>query len=55
MDREFGLNKQLWWQVIPKEEWDTVDFDKLDKETLEAITPSNIPESFKPKPLRNEF
>jgi len=54
IDREFGLTKKLWWQVIPKEKWATVDFEKLDKETLEEITPHDIPESFKPKALRSE-
>jgi len=54
IDRDFGLTKKLWWQVVPKEKWDTVDFETLDKKTLEEITPPNIPESFKPKVLRNE-
>ncbi|OUM61812.1 glycosyltransferase family 17 protein [Piromyces sp. E2] len=54
IDRSFGLTKKLWWQVIPKDQWETVDFEKLDKKTLEEITPADIPEVLKPKALRNE-
>jgi len=54
IDRSFGLTKKLWWQVIPKDQWATVDFEKLDRETLEEITPSEIPDVLKPKALRNE-
>jgi len=54
LDRQFGLTKKLWWQQIPKEEWSTVDFDTLDKETLEKMTPANIPNHIKPKPLRDD-
>ncbi|ORX83290.1 hypothetical protein BCR32DRAFT_292106 [Anaeromyces robustus] len=39
LDREFGLSKKLWWEVIPKEEWDTVDFNLLDDTILDEIEP----------------
>ncbi|ORX81365.1 hypothetical protein BCR32DRAFT_293309 [Anaeromyces robustus] len=55
LDRQFGLTKKLWWQQIPKEEWSTVDFEKLDKEILEKIIPENLPENLKPKALRNNL
>jgi len=41
IDRDFGLSKNLWWEVIPKEDWSTVDFNELEKEKLEKIKPLN--------------
>ncbi|OUM70592.1 glycosyltransferase family 17 protein, partial [Piromyces sp. E2] len=39
LDRNFGLTKKLWWEVIPKKNWNTVDFKKIDKATLDQISP----------------
>jgi hypothetical protein len=39
IDREFGFSKKLWWEVIPKQEWATVDFSKLDNKILDEISP----------------
>jgi len=47
IDREYGFEKKIWWQVIPKEQWETVRFEELDEETLNQITPSILSETFK--------
>jgi len=47
IDRDYGLEKKLWWQVIPKEEWKTVRFEQLDEKILNEITPQFISESFR--------
>jgi len=47
IDRDYGFEKKIWWQVIPKEQWDTVRFEELDENTLKMITPSQLSESFK--------
>ncbi|ORX59152.1 hypothetical protein BCR36DRAFT_342955 [Piromyces finnis] len=39
LDRDYGLSKRLWWEVIPKEEWSTVDFNQLSNKVLDEITP----------------
>ncbi|ORX59154.1 hypothetical protein BCR36DRAFT_408681 [Piromyces finnis] len=39
LDRDYGLSKRLWWEVIPKEEWSTVDFNQLNNTVLNEITP----------------
>ena len=39
LDRNFGFTKKLWWEVIPKEDWDTVDFDTLDPRIKKQISP----------------
>jgi len=47
IDRDYGFDKKIWWQVIPKEQWSNVRFEKLDKDTLDQITPSILSDSFK--------
>eukprot|EP00833_Pecoramyces_ruminatium_P012734 jgi/Orpsp1_1/1186766/evm.model.d7180000053157.1 len=47
IDRDFGLEKKLWWQVIPKEEWKTVRFETLNETIIDEIIPSVIPKSFR--------
>jgi len=39
IDREYGITKKLWWEIIPKQEWATVKFSKLDNNVLDKITP----------------
>jgi len=40
LDREFGFTKNLWWKIIPKEKWSTINFSKLGSETLKKISPT---------------
>jgi len=47
IDRDYGFEKKIWWQVIPREQWDTVRFEELDEDILKKITPSQLSESFK--------
>lgn len=51
IDRDFGLEKKLWWQIIPKGEWKTVHFENLDKEILKSLMPKGIPKSLKEQML----
>jgi len=51
LDRDFGLDKKIWWQVIPKEQWKTVHFEELDPQILDQITPTNMTETFKKEML----
>jgi len=39
LDRDFGFTKKLWWEVIPKKEWETIDFNKLNSTILNLIEP----------------
>ena len=47
IDRDYGFEKKIWRQVIPREQGDTVLFEELDEDTLKKITPSQLSESFK--------
>jgi hypothetical protein len=51
VDRDFGLTKDLWWQVIPKKLWKTVRFEKLDSETIDKLMPSIYSDLFKKEML----
>ncbi|OUM59017.1 glycosyltransferase family 17 protein [Piromyces sp. E2] len=43
-ERKFGFNKPLWWQVISKNEWETVNLNKLDYRGVgSAISPFICP------------
>jgi len=47
IDRDFGFDKKIWWQVIPKDQWSTVRFEELDEDTLNLITPPILSDSYK--------
>ncbi|OUM62835.1 glycosyltransferase family 17 protein [Piromyces sp. E2] len=53
LDREYGFEKKLWWQVVPKEQWKTVHFDELSSDEIKEITPKIISKSFKSQMLKN--
>jgi len=53
IDRDFGINKKLWWEIIPKKEWSTVRFEKLDKNTLDKIIPPSISETYRKEMLES--
>jgi len=52
IDRDHGLDKKLWWEVVPKEEWKTVRFETLDDSLLKEIIPKNLPENLKDPMLK---
>ncbi|OUM57282.1 glycosyltransferase family 17 protein, partial [Piromyces sp. E2] len=39
LDRDFGFTKKLWWEIIPKEEWETIDFSQLNSTMVDLLTP----------------
>jgi len=39
IDRDFGFDKTLWWEVIPKEKWNSVIFNQLNSTILNKISP----------------
>jgi len=39
LDRQFGFNKKLWWEIIPKKDWNKIDFKVLDDSLLDKISP----------------
>ncbi|KAL6626041.1 glycosyltransferase family 17-domain-containing protein [Neocallimastix sp. 'constans'] len=47
LDRDFGIKKKLWWQIIPKVEWKTINFNHLNSEVIDKLIPANITEEFK--------
>ncbi|ORX85533.1 hypothetical protein BCR32DRAFT_325391 [Anaeromyces robustus] len=52
IDRDYGIDKKLWWQVIPKEDWKTVKFEELDSEIIDQLVSPNYPESLKKQMLK---
>jgi hypothetical protein len=52
LDREYGIDKKLWYEKVPKEEWKTVRFEKLDKDDLDELIPPIITDSFKSEMLK---
>ncbi|ORX59155.1 hypothetical protein BCR36DRAFT_366341 [Piromyces finnis] len=38
LDRNFGFTKKLWWEIVPKEEWSTIDFSKLNNTILKKFS-----------------
>ncbi|ORX80420.1 hypothetical protein BCR32DRAFT_327724 [Anaeromyces robustus] len=51
LDRDFGLVKDLWWQVIPKKLWKTIRFETLDSKTLNKLMPNIFSDLFKKEML----
>jgi len=47
LDRNFGIDKKIWWEIIPKKEWNTVQFENLDSDVIDELLPENITGSFK--------
>jgi len=48
-DRQFGLNKTVWWDAVPRSEWKSVDLDKVDYNTVGYkiapwVTPADLNE-----------
>jgi len=33
-ERKFGINNTLWYDAVPRENWETVDFEKLDYQNV---------------------
>jgi len=46
LDRDFGFEKKLWWQVVPKEDWKTIRLEDLNSTVLEEITPKIISKEY---------
>ncbi|ORX49601.1 hypothetical protein BCR36DRAFT_583690 [Piromyces finnis] len=47
LDRDFGFEKKLWWQVVPKEDWNKVRLEELDSDSLNEITPAILSDEYK--------
>jgi len=39
LERDFGLNKKMWWEIIPRNKWSIVKFDKLEHYIKSMIKP----------------
>jgi len=51
IDRDYGIDKKLWWEVIPKSEWKTVHFEQLETPILNELIPSILSDTFKKEML----
>jgi len=51
VDRDFGLKKKLWWQVVPKKLWKTIRFETLEPEIIDKLMPSIYSDLFKKEML----
>ena len=47
LERDYGLNKKLWWQIIPKKDWKTVHFEELENKLIDILLPKIIKDKFK--------
>lgn len=34
LDRDYGINKKLCWQIIPKKDWKTIRFEKMNNKLI---------------------
>jgi len=55
IDRDFGFSKKLWWEVVQEEEWDSVDFSKLNSTILDEITPLRKEDKKKKKKKKKKY
>ncbi|ORX42214.1 hypothetical protein BCR36DRAFT_416224 [Piromyces finnis] len=46
LDRDYGFEKKLWWQEVPKESWNTINIETLSPSILKKITPKIISKEF---------
>jgi len=47
LDRDYGMDKKIWWQVIPREQWKYVRFEELNETLLNELIPPLLSETFK--------
>ncbi len=47
LERNYGLNKKLWWQIIPKKDWKTVHFEAIENKLIDILLPKIVKDKFK--------
>ncbi|ORX82175.1 hypothetical protein BCR32DRAFT_326960 [Anaeromyces robustus] len=47
LDRDYGINKKLWWDYIPKEKWNNFKFKDLELLIINDLLPKNITGTYK--------
>ncbi|OUM59829.1 glycosyltransferase family 17 protein [Piromyces sp. E2] len=53
LDREHGLHKKVWWEVVPKKNWNSIQFKDLNEDTINQLLPVNITGTFKKELLES--
>jgi len=53
LDRSYGFEKKLWWQVVPKDEWKTIRLENLNSTTIKKITPKIISKQYRKEMLES--
>jgi len=46
LEREYGFEKKLWWQLFPKENWKSIRFEVLNSTVLKNLTPKIISKKY---------
>ena len=46
LEREYGFEKKLWWQIIPRENWKSIRLENLNSTVLKNLTPKIISKKY---------
>ncbi|ORY72516.1 hypothetical protein LY90DRAFT_699978 [Neocallimastix californiae] len=47
IDRNFGFDKKVWWEVVQKDKWSSIQFKDLDSSIIDSLLPQSINGTFK--------
>jgi len=53
LDRKYGFEKELWWQIVPREEWKTTQLKDLNSTTIKTLIPKIIKKHYRSEMLKN--